>query len=75
MEEKQLIEWNLNKSSNSYRILTRESGVEAVNLDDESNYREAIDSFHKMGFSEEYIKEIFKIVGAILHLGTFYCII
>lgn len=69
MEEKQLNEWNLNKSTNSYRILTRDTGVEAVNLDDQSNYIEVVDSFYKMGFLEDDIKEIFKIVGAVLHLG------
>lgn len=69
MEEKQLKEWNLNKSTTSYRILSRDTGIEAVNLDDASNHKEVVDSFYKMGYLEDDIKEIFKIVGAVLHLG------
>ncbi|KRW98093.1 Regulator of chromosome condensation 1/beta-lactamase-inhibitor protein II [Pseudocohnilembus persalinus] len=53
--------YNYLKQSNTYTVKT---------IDDESLYKEVIESFNVLGFSQIEIESIFKIISAILFIGN-----
>ncbi len=70
MDDTLLSSLHLTNSSTSYKLLAPNGNFEAKFLDDTNRYNETIQSFAKIGFSDEMVTSIFAIIAAILHLGN-----
>ena len=70
MDEALLSSLHLESTSTSFKLLAPNSSYEAKFLDDTNRYNETIQSFSKIGFSDEMVTNIFEIIAAILHLGN-----
>ncbi|RYH31297.1 hypothetical protein EON65_02935 [archaeon] len=64
----QLISWHIDPSTRAHRYLSQGTN-EAPDLNDSKLYKETYQAFLKMGFSNDDILHLFKIVMAVLLLG------
>jgi hypothetical protein len=71
IEESTLQEFDLQRNTSKYRYLERTGTTEeAVDLNDAKNYGETMAAFKEMGFDEEEITTIQRIIAGVLHLGN-----
>jgi myosin heavy subunit len=68
--DEKLSELHLNSDTTSYKFLSMDSGEEAPDFEDADKYEEMIESFENMGFDNNMIDDILKIIAAVLHLGN-----
>jgi myosin heavy subunit len=64
----QLIQWHIDPSTRVHKYLSQ-GDIEAPDLNDSKLYKETFQAFLKMGFSNDDIIHLFKIIMAILQLG------
>jgi myosin-7 len=66
----QLSCYNLTKLTSDYNYLRRNNSEEAPNLNDEKEFLAVNNAFKNMGFCNEDIDIVLKVVAAVLHLGN-----
>jgi myosin heavy subunit len=71
LQDSVLMDMNLHRKASKYRYLER-TGIneEPADLNDAKNFKETMDAFKEMGFDEEEILTIQRIIGGLLHLGN-----
>lgn len=66
----QLKHWHISSDTRSYRYLDTGTEREAIDLSDAKTFKNTLNSFVRMGFSDEETTHLFKLVLAILQIGN-----